>query len=177
MYEYLFPTSLSIHHILKYIVTIFKFKTTYFFICICLIMWEVGHFFHRFIDHFKKLLFVQEFTCPFCLDLYWLVRALLLVHWKSKRIPEKHLLLLYWLCQSLWLCGSQQTEKFLSGGNTRLSCLLLRNLYARQEATLRTRHGTVNWFQIGKGVHQGCILSPCYLTYMQSASCEIWGWM
>ena len=33
-------------------------------------------------------------------------------HWKSKRVPEKHLLLLYWLCQSLWLCGSQQTEKF-----------------------------------------------------------------
>ena len=34
-------------------------------------------------------------------------------HQKSKRVPEKHLLLLYWLCQSLWLCGSQQTGKFL----------------------------------------------------------------
>ena len=41
-----------------------------------------------------------------------------------------------------------------------LTCLL-RNLYASQEATVRTRHGTMNWFQIGKGVHQGCILSPC----------------
>ena len=38
---------------------------------------------------------------------------------------------------------------------------LLRNLYAGQEATVRTRHGTIDWFQIGKGVHQGCILSPC----------------
>ena len=40
-----------------------------------------------------------------------------------------------------------------------LTCLL-RNLYAGQEATVRTGHGT-DWFQIGKGVHQGCILSPC----------------
>ena len=38
---------------------------------------------------------------------------------------------------------------------------LLRNLYAGQEATVRTRHRTTDWFQIGKGVHQGCILSPC----------------
>ena len=41
-----------------------------------------------------------------------------------------------------------------------LTCLL-RNLYARQEATVRTGHGTTDWFQIGKGVCQGCILSPC----------------
>ena len=41
-----------------------------------------------------------------------------------------------------------------------LTCLL-RSLYAGQEATIRTRHGTMDWFQIGKGVHQGCILSPC----------------
>ena len=38
---------------------------------------------------------------------------------------------------------------------------LLRNVYAGQEATVRTRHGTTDQFQIGKGVHQGCILSPC----------------
>ena len=38
---------------------------------------------------------------------------------------------------------------------------LLRNLYASQEATIRTKHGTTDWFQIGKGVRQGCILSPC----------------
>jgi len=41
-----------------------------------------------------------------------------------------------------------------------LTCLL-RNLYVGQEATVRTRHGTTDWFQIGKGVCQGCILSPC----------------
>ena len=41
-----------------------------------------------------------------------------------------------------------------------LSCLL-RNVYAGQEATVRTGHGTTDWFQIGKGVHQGCMLSPC----------------
>ena len=43
-----------------------------------------------------------------------------------------------------------------------LTCLL-RNLYAGQEATVRTGHGTTDWFQIGKGIHQGCILSPCLL--------------
>ena len=41
-----------------------------------------------------------------------------------------------------------------------LTCLL-RNLYTGQDATVRTGHGTTDWFQIGKGVHQGCILSPC----------------
>ena len=43
--------------------------------------------------------------------------------------------------------------------------LLLRNLYAGQEATVRTGQGTTDWFQIGKRVHQGCILSPCLFNY------------
>ena len=42
---------------------------------------------------------------------------------------------------------------------------LLRNLYAGQEATARTRHGTTNCFKIGEGVHQGCILSPCLFNF------------
>ena len=46
----------------------------------------------------------------------------------------------------------------------RLTCLL-KNLYAGQEATVRTGHGTTDWFQIGKGVHQGCILSPCLFNF------------
>ena len=46
------------------------------------------------------------------------------------------------------------------GLSDHLTCLL-RNLYAGREATIRTGHGTTDWFQIGKGVHQGCILSPC----------------
>ena len=45
---------------------------------------------------------------------------------------------------------------------------LLRNLYAGQEATVRTEHGTTDWFQIGKGVHQGCILSSCLFSIMQN---------
>ena len=45
-----------------------------------------------------------------------------------------------------------------------LTCLL-RNLYAGQEATVRTGHGTIDWFQIRKGVHQGCILSPCLFNF------------
>ena len=55
-----------------------------------------------------------------------------------------------------------------------LTCLL-RNLYAGQEAKVRTIHGTTDWFQIRKGVCQGCILSRAYLTYMQSTSCKMPG--
>ena len=45
-----------------------------------------------------------------------------------------------------------------------LTCLL-RNLYAGEEATVRIGHGTADWFKIGKGVHQGCILSPCLFNF------------
>ena len=55
-----------------------------------------------------------------------------------------------------------------------LTCLL-RNLYAGQEATVRNGNGTMDWFQTGKGVPQGCILSLSYSTYMQSTSCEMPG--
>ena len=83
-------------------------------------------------------------------------------HWKSNRILEKHLLLIRWLCWSLWLCGSQQAvENSWRDGNTGPLTYLLRNLYAGQEATGRTRHGTTGWFKTGKGVCQDCILSPC----------------
>ena len=54
------------------------------------------------------------------------------------------------------LCGSQQTGKFFRRWE-----YLLGNLYARQEATFRTVHGTRDWFPNGKEVRQGCILSPC----------------
>ena len=61
-----------------------------------------------------------------------------------------------------------------------LTCLL-RSLFVGQEATVRTAlglfHGKMDYFQIGKGVHQGCILSPVYLTGMQNTSCKMLGWM
>ena len=102
----------------------------------------------------------------------------LLDHWKSKRVSEKHLLLLYSLCQSLHCVDHSKLWKILKdmGIPGQLTCLL-RNLYAGQEATIRTRHGTTDWFKIGKGVRQSCILSRVYLTYMQSTSREMRGWM
>ena len=57
-----------------------------------------------------------------------------------------------------------------------LTCLL-RNLYAGQEATVRTGHETTDWFQIRKGVHQGCILSPCLFNLYADYIIKILGWM
>ena len=56
-------------------------------------------------------------------------------------------------------------ENSSRNGNIRPSYLLLSDLYAGQEATVRTGHGATDWFQIGKGVHQGCILSPCLFNF------------
>ena len=74
---------------------------------------------------------------------------------------------------TVWIttnCG-----KFLKemGIPDHLICLL-RNLYAGQEVTVRTRFGAMDWFQIGKGVHQGCILSPCLFKLMHSTPCKWW---
>ena len=60
---------------------------------------------------------------------------------------------------TVWITTNQKILKKM-GIPDHLTCLL-RNLYSGQGATVRTGHGTTNWFQIGKGVHQGCILSPC----------------
>ena len=54
---------------------------------------------------------------------------------------------------------------------------LLKYFHAGQETAVRTRHGTMDWFKIGKIVHQGYILSPDCLTYMQSTLCELLGWI
>ena len=99
-------------------------------------------------------------------------------HRESKRVPEKHLLLLYWLEQSLWLCGSQQTvENTSRDENTRPPNCLLRNLYTGQEAIVTTRHGTIDWSKLRKEYVKAAYCHPAYLTYMQSTSHEMPGWM
>ena len=54
---------------------------------------------------------------------------------------------------------------------------LLRNLYAGQEAAVKTRHGTMDWFQIGNELVRSVYCHSAYLTYMQSTSCKLLGWM
>ena len=83
-------------------------------------------------------------------------------HRKSKRVPEKHYFCFIDYAKAFDCVDHNQLWKILKemGIPDYLTCLL-RNLYADQEATVRTGHGTTDWFQIGKGVHQGCILSPC----------------
>ena len=82
-------------------------------------------------------------------------------HRKSKRISEKHLLLLHWLWQNICVDHNKLWKILKAMGiPDHLTCLL-RNLYAGQEATVRTRHEAMDWIKIGKGVAQGCMLSPC----------------
>ena len=78
---------------------------------------------------------------------------------KSKRIPEKHLLFDY--AKAFDCVNQQKLWKILPEIRIpdHLTCFL-GNMYAGQVATVRTEHGTTDWFQIGKGEHQGCILSP-----------------
>ena len=72
-------------------------------------------------------------------------------------------LLLYWLHQSRCVDHNKLWKILKEMGIPDYLTCLLRNLYTGQEATVRTGHGTTDWFQIGKGVQQGCVLSPCLL--------------
>ena len=80
----------------------------------------------------------------------------------SKRIPEKHLHSFRDYAKAFDCVDHNKLWKILKklGLPEHLTCLL-RNLYAGQEATVRTGQGAADWFQIGKAVCQGCILSPC----------------
>ena len=80
------------------------------------------------------------------------------------------------ILKSLTVWITTNCGKFLKDSNTRPPNCLLRNQYAGQEATVRTRHGT-DWFQIGKGVHQGCILSPCLFNLHTEYIMRNAGWM
>ena len=96
------------------------------------------------------------------------------IHWIMEKAREfqKNIYFCFIDCAKAFDCVDlKKLLKILQemGIPNHLTCLL-RNLYARQEAIVRTGHETTTWFQIGKGVRQGCILSPCYLTYMQSTS-------
>ena len=84
-------------------------------------------------------------------------------HWKCKRVPEKHLFFFFIDYAKAFDCvDHNKLWKILQemGIRNHLTCLL-RNLYSGHKAIVRTGHGTTDWFQIGKGVRQGCILSPC----------------
>ena len=97
----------------------------------------------------------------------------------SYRIPEKNIYFCFIdYTKALDCVDHNKLWKILQdkGIPDHLTCLL-GNLYAGQETTDRTGHGTTDWFQIGKGVHQGSILHPVYLTYMQSTSCEMPSWI
>ena len=96
----------------------------------------------------------------------------MLDHQKSKRGPKKHLFLLYWLCQSICVDHKKLWKILKEMGIPDHLTYILRNLYAGQEVTVRTGHGTADWLKIGKSVCQGCILSPClynlYAGYIMS---------
>ena len=87
------------------------------------------------------------------------------IHWIIEKAREFQKNIYFWFIdyvKAFYWVDHNKLWKILQeiGIPDYLTCLL-RNLYASQEATLRTRHGKPDWFQIGKGVRQGCILSPC----------------
>ena len=87
------------------------------------------------------------------------------IHWifKKARVLEKtstSALLTMPKPLTVWITTNGKILREM-GVPDHLTCLL-QNLYAGQEETVRTGHGTTDWFQIGKGVRQGCILSPCF---------------
>ena len=88
----------------------------------------------------------------------------LLDHRKSKRTPAKIYFCLIDYVKAFNSVDHNELWKILKemGTPVHLTCLL-RNMYAGQEGRVRTRYGTMDWFGIGKGVHQGCILSPCLI--------------
>ena len=103
----------------------------------------------------------------------------LLDHRKSKKIPEKNIYFCFIDYTKAFNClNHNKLWKILKemGIPDHLTCLL-RNLYAGQEATVRTRYGTTDWFQFGKGIRKAVYFHLAYLIYMLSTSSEVLGWM
>ena len=99
-------------------------------------------------------------------------------HGKSKRVPEKHIYFCFIDYTKVIDCvNHNKLWKILQEMeiSDHFTCLL-RNLYAGQEATVRTGHGTTDWFQ-GKEYVKAVYCHPAYLTYMQNTSWEMPGWM
>ena len=86
--------------------------------------------------------------------------------WKKQESSRKTSTSALLTMPKTWTVDHNKLWKILQGMGIpdHLTCLL-RNLYAGLEATVRTGHGTTDWFQIGKGVRQGCILSPCLFNF------------
>ena len=98
-------------------------------------------------------------------------------HRKSKRISEKHLLLLHWLWQNICVDHNKLWKILKAMGiPDHLTCLL-RNLYAGQEATVRTGHAAWTGSKLGKAYVKTVYCHSDYLTYMQDTSWEMPGWM
>ena len=86
------------------------------------------------------------------------------IHWiiEKARKLQKNFYFCFIACAKAFDCvDHNKLENSERDGNTRTPDLSLRNLYAGQETTVTTGHGTTDWFQVGKGVRQGCISSPC----------------
>ena len=100
----------------------------------------------------------------------------LLDHWKSKSILEKHLLLLHCLRESLWLCGSQQTGKFFKRWEYQTTLPSSLEICMQVE---KLEWGMEQWTgsKLGKEFVKPVYCHPAYLTFMESTSCEMLGWM
>ena len=97
---------------------------------------------------------------------------------KARELQKKHLFLLYWLCQSLWLCGSQQTGKFFKRWEYQTtwpaSCEISMQV-KKQQLELDMEQWTDS--KLGKECVKAVYCHPAYLTYVQSTSCEMLSWM
>ena len=90
----------------------------------------------------------------------------LLDHGKNNRIPEKHLLLLYQLHKSLTVWITTNHGKFFKRWEYQTTWPASWEIYMQvRKQQLEHGHGTTDWFQIGKGVRQGCIFSPCLFNF------------
>ena len=103
------------------------------------------------------------------------------IHWiieKAREFQEKHLLLLYWLCQSLWLCGSQQTvENSERDGNTKSLDLPSEKSVSRSRGKLEPDMEQQTGSKLGQEYLKAVYCHPAYLTDTQSTSWEMLGWM